>query len=658
MRDPRCWQAQTGHFKPLPGERIQAEARALAHAVDGARLWPERIDDETAPSLSTPGVRERFVSIVESDVSLRRAWTDHLTDRVKAIPTLVGRDRGFEREISADQMALVLRQWAEVKSPSLAWDHRSRRLDYVPDVGAFGYANLLLQIAPAAAAVAFEALQLPTFIEQAMQWGDRLSEDRDRLLTVLDAAPLVFDEGRWTRNVVALLAMERVLEHPQAVAGALRQLEHDNPWRATAESKAAHATALATFRENEAPEWFRVAFERVLARGDGREVLSLFAPFVSQKILRGNHQEFGRPRWEPYAAARAELASVLRQSGVVTAHLHRGWEAHRAGLDEAPPAKQSSRGKEPIPVGEGARTLVGDGVVHLMGALSLLLESSAASEAEATWAWFEELLRGRDPGFEFLDHAAGADGLQRELGALLSRLPDALAAFAKTYRLLEPQRRRAEHGYRYQEYQRNIESVLLLRVGLFGAAGLAGTGSSAARSAELLFHQAFQHARRLWLTKGGGDHSGHENLVAECFAFVPTVFGTDAAATIPSLVAPIGSDNGLCLAAAAFLWKNGVPVDSIIALFAAAQVDLIEAAREELAWWAEEKARPDWFQQLQPFLGHLEPERVESRRAAIRARAFQRFRDDALRGGDMLEDWLLAEREIAAEVLRDAGTQS
>ncbi len=651
MRDPRCWQAEASGYKSLRTEEVRVLALDLASGeADTNRLWAQNDESGRGASLNVTGVREHFVDLVRADLRLRDRWTRHLEDRVRGLLADLPNSEsglGSRRRVPREALEALLKTWKVGADPAAIWDHPSRQLDYFPDIRGFGDANLLVQINPAVACEALEPLILPTFIQQGMEWGHRLSEDRELLLEVLRVAPAVFDGDTWTRNVVALLALELAVEHAAKLEHALRILEHQSPWHIDMPqaNRAAHAVAVERLRSSELPGWLRLAFEQVLCRADGRKMLLLLLPLLCRRVLHA--RQMGQPTCDPNELALDQLAGILRDVGVTTAELRDEWQAHEAIVAahaQAPAAKTAP------PTAEGARSLIGEGVPYLIGALSLLLSvapnNASVTELAEIWKWFDTLLQDRAPDLERLEHATGAHNLVRQLGLVLSRLTSPGASFADTYRRLEPQRRRAEHGYRYDDYQRNVESMLLLRVALSAAENMVTdvADRSAARS---LFHQAYAYARRLWLTQGGADNSKPEGLVAICFAYIPAIFGEAVPDVVPSLVAPIAADSGLTLAAANYLRLNRVPVDAIVALFVLGGANLVEMAREEREWWGQGDGRPSWFVAIEPLLQCLEPDRSQMRHAAIGVRARERSLNLVLRGPTMLDDWLAAEHEVA-----------
>lgn len=108
---------------------------------------------------------------------------------------------------------------------------------------------------------------------------------------------------------------------------------------------------------------------------------------------------------------------------------------------------------------------------------------------------------GRDPGLSLVRHGSSMIDVPQRFGFLLSRTPDPGALFRATYIKLEPQRRRASFAYQYEDFDRALESALLLRVGLYATANWrqreGGTGAEPARA---LFWWLYEVARRLWLT--------------------------------------------------------------------------------------------------------------------------------------------------------------
>lgn len=660
MKDGRCWQAgPPSYLRAESKETVHAAAGDLAYGpVDSDRFWPTKDGTTLRSGFHVTEVREHFIEVVRADSALREAWARHLRERIESLIPNATTDDSAAALVDGsgpNELGEFVQGWRADTLPSETWNTREHHLRFLPRqrVTELAYANVLLHLDPSLGCRALESLVVPTFVLQALNWGDSLSEDRDLLVEVLRVAPPAFDDdGSWNGHIVVLLALEQVVEHAADVDRALQRLQHLSPWHIEMpEANAvAHADAVERLWREEISGWFQLAFAIVLQRRDGLKVLQLLLPRLNAIGLYGGQAD--RSKTRACSAGIRSLARVLLNS-VTTAQLRREWAAQEACLSERglktkrELQPEDSESREISPLGEGGRSLRADCVPHLLSALALLRGETPGTDLQATWAWFGECLHRRAPDLERLDDSNAADTLRRQLGALLGRLSSPLESFAETYRKLEPQRRRAEHGYRYREFRGNEESKLCLVAGLFAAETLAREAHRV-DSAKALFFMVYAHARRLWLTKGGNDDP--ERLVAACFAFVHAIFGETLASVLPNLVRPIASEPGLCLAAAANAWVNGVPVDALIALFDRAGVDLIVAAAEEREWWGEDGG-PSWFKALDPFILCLGPEQTEARHAMIAARASERATHPEHRAATVLENWLAAEKHVAREAM-------
>src|SRR5262249_28848297 len=138
----------------------------------------------------------------------------------------------------------------------------------------------------------------------------------------------------------------------------------------------------------------------------------------------------------------------------------------------------------------------------LVGAAVMLGDDpKSLEEIRQFWQWFAELLIGRDPGLSFANYEATRVDLCRDFGVLLSRLDEPAAFFRQLYVALEPQRRRAQFRYRYDDYDSDIGSIFLLRIGLFAALSCF-ENAQAPHEREVArewFWWLYEAARRVWL---------------------------------------------------------------------------------------------------------------------------------------------------------------
>jgi hypothetical protein len=258
---------------------------------------------------------------------------------------------------------------------------------------------------------------------------------------------------------------------------------------------------------------------------------------------------------------------------------------------------RSSRGGINEYDGEGQRTLHAPGLPLLLGATAVLTDTvSHEADLQRRWNWFEELLRGRDPGIRLASDASSRWQVTQRLGALLAGMTSSPVVWRATFRALEPLRRRAQFAIRYDDdSHQDSEDVLLVYVGLHASAYAAGSPRDMnRRDGHDLFWSCYDAARRLWLTAAidAGNHK--RELVAACFAFLPAVFGADLGAALARALRPIANDSWLLCRACCYLRKSGVAPDGLELLLRANGVNL-KAALSDARDWSTAVANADEF---------------------------------------------------------------
>src|SRR5690606_35003778 len=105
----------------------------------------------------------------------------------------------------------------------------------------------------------------------------------------------------------------------------------------------------------------------------------------------------------------------------------------------------------------------------LLGAQRGRAELSADALA-SFWNWARALLRGRDEGLRIMRaHFEAALQVPPQLGSLLAEVDAPGELLRAMYTELEPQRRRARFFGRYEGLHDDVESILVLRIGLYAA---------------------------------------------------------------------------------------------------------------------------------------------------------------------------------------------
>jgi hypothetical protein len=206
-----------------------------------------------------------------------------------------------------------------------------------------------------------------------------------------------------------------------------------------------------------------------------------------------------------------------------------------------------------------------------------------------------------------ITHGNSLAEVPQRFGVLLSRLPSPDARLHATYAKLEPQRRRALFAFRYNEIPNDLESVVLLRVGLNVAINWldrvkVGEQADAARN---LFFWIYEAARRLWLTTVLDTENTKKQLVIDCFAFMPFLFGEEIGDALKKAIPPIAGDARLLVEACENLRRNGVEAANLPALITEAGADLIAALHDAHQWSELTGRKEDFPEHLQKLASEL-----------------------------------------------------
>ncbi len=487
--------------------------------------------------------------------------------------------------------------WRCEKDPFSVWTHQSLSIELRDNqtILALSRLNLLLRVDPERGLRACDALPFPGIMAGVFYWGYDVEQDRELIETLLAEAPSVFDDcGAWRpeHRVSALLVTTLVIDHAQRLHAALTS----RSWRLKAPAAgpeapvAAAEQALREVETTELPGWMRRAFGILLQRTDGRPIALGYLAHLVERTHGGRVAGPEKKGWSAFEQGLTSLCEALVAAGASTADVREAWMRHERVAKEKeedaaarPTARRPSTRDRKARVGEGARRLHGHGLPYLWGAALMLGEDPRSPEdAGHIWAWFEELLEKRDPGLRLVEHGnANVEAAQR-LGLVLSRAPRPSELFLHAYQRLEPQRRRAQHGSFYDYGADDLESMLLVRVGLHAALCWVAREAPPARS---LFVEIYRIARRLWLT---APHSNFDetrkNLVTLCFAFMPGLFGDDLGAALTETIPAVADDARMLADACWFLWKNGVEPSRIVPLVREAGGDLLQAMRDAQQW--------------------------------------------------------------------------
>jgi len=602
VRDPRFAQANAWEqhnrvtAEQIAQTRIDARTIAIAGAdctsLQSAR---SRLDK------SLPGCwhafHEEFISAVREAPDRQEQWT-------LAIGTVFSDARDSILSASMDGedrrgLRGAAERWRREWNPLSVWRHHSSHFSFWRDE-LWYWGMLFVYINPEEGLRALDAIPHPWLVEEILSLHFR--EDRELIEEMIRAAPPVFDaHGTWVaeRTFVALLVTEMITTHAMALREAISGSTQNHP--KGAESHLSDS-AIQDLESRELPAWLRRAYGLLLQRSDGLQIALGYLGRLSREVMLGRGRgRDGQEQWNAYSASLVELVAILRPAGVSVAKVRATWVAmERLAEEDAlrptrrsvlppPPNKQTGR------QGEGAQRLRSEGLPLLVGA-AVMLEAApnSSAEIECLWSWFEELLVGRDPALSLTTHGTSLQDIPQRLGFLISRLPDPSSCIHATYLRLEPQRRRAQFSFRYEDYDIDIASVILLRVALNAAVNWQESEKDEAGAARELFYWIYGAARRLWLTAVLDTNHRKVRLVTVCFAFMPFLFSDALDEALKQVIPPIAGDSRLLAEACAMLSANKVEPTLLAEMVTKAGANL-RAALHDTRQWAELTGHSEYY---------------------------------------------------------------
>lgn len=551
---------------------------------------------------------DTFVTAVRENPARQMAWAHALGQAFvtarDALATVV--------MLEPDEQSLhgAVEQWRNEPDPFSVWE----RLPQVPlfSDGIEYYSNILIRIHPQQGLCALDTLPYPALMSQILLVHFR--EDRHLIEELITAAQPVFDKrGAWRpeRGVAALLVTDLIAQHARKrldtityAGGTLIVSDRGAPNQHTEE-----------VQRRELPAWMAKAFELLLQRPDGLRISLAYLGHLGRKTLTDRVTAAEGKPWTADSAALAALAAALKRASTTVTQVRHAWvdSEHIAGNKANEDAKRDrgyppSSNKRGDLEGEGARSLHAGGLPFLLGAAVLIGDTpSSERELDIFWSWFEELLEKRDPGLSLITHGSSLADVPQRFGFLLARLPSPDSRLRATYERLEPQRRRALFAHRYDGVHHDLESVVLLRVGLNAAINLldrvkVGPQAEAARE---LFFWIYAAARRLWLTAVLDTGETKKQLVSACFAFMPFLFGDDLGGALKQVIPPLSNDARTLADACENLRRNGVEAAKLATLVTGAGADLIAALHDAHQWSELTGRKEDFPQHLQKLAAEL-----------------------------------------------------
>ena len=536
---------------------------------------------------------DEFITAVSESPQLSRDWLAELRRAFGLARASMA--NAALTPVRGDELAALCAAWSDERDPLSVWSGREPHVAFHDDLWHLAY--LMLRIDTDEGLRALETLPCPYLMEQALHL--HFVEDREKILEFIRQAPPAYDDaGGWlaSRSVTALLAANLIVEHAQALDGALAT--QTRVFVPNQDERVEAKQALEAARMDELPGWMKSAFAVLLGRKDGRWIAGGYLAHLARRAMTDTTPPRATPKWESYGAALDALATVASSAGVDVSRLRTIWLSAESVAGAKAQAAEVVEHVRPLSgaqvdsrKGEGARTLAAEGLPYLVGAAFVLLRRTSplpTSELQALWSWLSELVRRRDPGLALLQHGSSLTEVAGLVGGLVSRMPAPGAAVRELYRALEANRRRALYAYRYaQELDHHVGSLLVLRIAFAVCerwrAALADAQSRTAPALDL-FYWAFGEARRLWLTAVLDTGRSTKHLVATSFAFMPAIFADELGAALRLTIPPVAGDSRMLAEACVNLRRNGVDAPTILELVAAAGADLPAALTDAHQW--------------------------------------------------------------------------
>ncbi|MBI5536869.1 MAG: hypothetical protein HY898_29375 [Deltaproteobacteria bacterium] len=511
----------------------------------------------------------------------------------------------FDSDEDKRALGALIARWAEEKDPFRAWSdevlvpwHYIRFQTYAHH-RAIGLARRL----DAHSTVRrLERSPHPGLVDDILWHGDEAQPSLRSLEELLAKAPPVLDAaGAWVpeRHVVAVAALGQIVKRIDRFD---RHLIAEIIVAPEDRARVEAVEAVRNWRGNLLPASLDSLFHALLGRPDGTQLATAYLGFVAGRLLRDGSVSRGFPdaqdedlRWSSTRAAFDALIGTMRatRADVAISDIEAAWKRaedqahgrHEREL-ERPVVGRPRRG---IPnwIGDAARELSGDGMPYLFAAVLLSAEDEGTARGGSAmmaklWMWAEELFVKRDPSLSAVLQRLPFSECDKALGKLVARLDDPFDTIQRTYLKLEPIRRRSRFAFRYDDTRGDVESILLLRVGLCACELGMRSGADDARAARChqMFDWIFERSRQLWLTAVLDVSNMAEQLVVVCFAHVHAVFPADLKHRLPGMLASIGTTPEMVLRAAELLLRNGVEPDLVADCAGSAGLDLADTVRD------------------------------------------------------------------------------
>lgn len=495
--------------------------------------------------------RDGFVDGCRGSPARLAAWVDAL----RQVPADAGAyiDSLYSDERVADALREEEATWRATPPPPFSWhatggDIRLADRAYVP-------LDFLLALDLGEWLGALENVPSMTLVRELVAWSD-IVDDRDRLVEAIRTAANTFDGERPTGSRVLLACVEALAWHAErlerAVATAARSRVATSP-PADAELK--------RLREQELPSSFRLGFDALLGRNDGRRVAIEYAAALAG---RADDVDPGAERWAAPMVALRALAQALEASGVRLDDVRRVMAA----------AQRSA---------EMSFFLVGVAVELKPSDTDPDWAMRDDEVRRVAWDWYGDLLAGSDS--DLVSQVNPYRSLRWPFlltGCVLAGFADPVEEWRRTWASLFSDRHRARFRFSTDSLDPSLH-IVRTGIGLLEVMiGAREPGAPLDARSQALWRELFHALEFLVAGQDGRLMQLGPRELARLFAYVPYVFGATWASVLSEVSEHLRVDEVLALRAARHLVRNGVERDDLHAAFAQLGLDIQAVGRAAL----------------------------------------------------------------------------
>ena len=420
--------------------------------------------------------------LIRRSQSVRRVIIDLLESRINDINEDAGTGSALRHD--REELRQAAASWRE--NPSI---DRLKEYEFV------NFDDEFLSMIPGLLAEArdeivscLDRLQFPHPIQQIL-FQSSVIHDREEIAALLAKAPPCSDDGRsWNHHPFALLVLQVVGDHCDALWGAVCAADSSDD---------TGPEALETLKRTLLP-WIEQLGRIIMDRPDGQFLASqwLFTKLVD---VRQQHAHLGISRQSsdrriPQADLIEWVALGLAKAGLTT-----GMIADQVDFSTLPPGGKIAPSR-PAPRDDSPDQRLG--ALLAMCLVDHANDNSCGDVERERLCLFDRLLASRHAGFELeTNTGAGLDSLPASyLGSLVANQPNPSERWRQSWDLLVEQRRRMQHWIRTNDSDALAPSLVLLAVGISAVAWLLSPPNSRTDEARGLWRSLFDSTRDCWLT--------------------------------------------------------------------------------------------------------------------------------------------------------------